>query len=82
MASPARACTLAHTHTLGCQSTAILVGLGLVATGLGLKAGVRHWHEMKRVAALTGGSPFTHYYSGSFEPKMTRREASLILGVR
>lgn len=39
---------------------------------------------MRHTARITGGSPFIHYYKGGFEtgPKMTRREASLILGVR
>lgn len=37
---------------------------------------------MQRTARLTGTSPFTYYYRGGFEPKMTKREAALILGVR
>jgi DnaJ family protein C protein 19 len=39
---------------------------------------------MRYTARITGGSPFVHYYQGGFEnsTKMSRREASLILGVR
>jgi DnaJ family protein C protein 19 len=37
---------------------------------------------MHRTASLTGTSPFLHYYRGGFESKMSRREASLILGLR
>jgi len=37
---------------------------------------------MSYTAKLTGESPFTYYYPGGFEPKMTRREAALILGIR
>jgi len=43
---------------------------------------LRTWQAMQRTAQLTGCSPFTYYYRGGFEPKMTRREAYLILGVR
>ena len=37
---------------------------------------------MQRTASLTGTSPFLHYYRGGFLTRMTRREASLILGMR
>lgn len=37
---------------------------------------------MQRTARVTGASPFAYYYRGGFEPKMTRREAALILGIR
>jgi DnaJ family protein C protein 19 len=39
---------------------------------------------MQQTARITGGSPFVHYYKGGFEqnPKMSRREAALILGIR
>lgn len=42
----------------------------------------RTFQAMKQTANLTGTSSFVHYYRGGFEPKMTRREASLILGLR
>lgn len=37
---------------------------------------------MQRTARITGVSPFTYYYRGGFESKMSKREAALILGVR
>lgn len=37
---------------------------------------------MQRTARLTGTSPFTYYYRGGFDTKMTKREAAMILGVR
>lgn len=37
---------------------------------------------MKRTAQITGTSPYVHYYRGGFEPKMTRNEAFLVLGLR
>lgn len=37
---------------------------------------------MKRVAKLTGTSPFIHYTSGGFKTQMDRKEASQILGLR
>jgi DnaJ homolog subfamily C member 19 len=37
---------------------------------------------MKRTAQLTGTSSFVHYYRGGFDSKMSRREASLVLGLR
>lgn len=39
---------------------------------------------MQQTARITGGSPFIHYYKGGFEQgtKMSKREASLILGLR
>jgi DnaJ family protein C protein 19 len=63
-------------------TTLALVGLGIAASAYGVRVGLRHWRDMQRVAKLTGSSPWIHYYKGSFEQKMTRREASLILNVR
>ena len=37
---------------------------------------------MKRTSQITGTSSFVHYYRGGFDAKMSRREASLILGLR
>ena len=37
---------------------------------------------MKQTSSLTGTSSFVHYYRGGFDAKMSRREASLVLGVR
>ena len=64
------------------STTAIIVGLGIAASALGFRAALRNWRNMQRLSQITGASPWTHYYKGSFEPKMTHREAGLILGVR
>jgi DnaJ family protein C protein 19 len=37
---------------------------------------------VKRTSNITGTSSFFHYYKGEFDPKISRREASLILGLR
>lgn len=37
---------------------------------------------MKQTSSLTGTSTFVHYYRGGFDQKMSRREASLILGLK
>lgn len=42
----------------------------------------RTWQAMQRTARITGASPFTYYYRGGFEPKMSKREAAMILGIR
>lgn len=73
---------LYYTHPNLMTTTAVLVGLGIAASAIGIRAALRNWRNMQRLAQITGASPWTHYYKGSFEPKMTRREASLILGVR
>ncbi len=43
---------------------------------------LRTVQAMKRTAEITGTSSFVHYYRGGFDSKMSRREASLILGLR
>ncbi len=57
-------------------------GVGVVAAAYSTRWLVRTWQSMQRTARLTGTSPFTYYYRGGFDPKMSKREASLILGVR
>ncbi|XP_013107157.1 mitochondrial import inner membrane translocase subunit TIM14 [Stomoxys calcitrans] len=71
-------------------SSIILTGLGLAAVGFAGK------HVMRRMPAMTTkfneamknlpkfdaeSLANSKYYKGGFEPKMTKREASLILGV-
>ena len=41
-----------------------------------------HFLFPRPVSFISIGSPFTYYYRGGFESKMSRREASLILNVR
>lgn len=69
-------------------STAILTGLGLAAVGYAgryiLKAAPMASARLNEaLKALPKAESFANskYYKGGFEPKMTKREASLILGV-
>ncbi|CEF67042.1 Actin, alpha cardiac muscle 1 [Strongyloides ratti] len=62
----------------------VLGALALAAIGYGGKFFLRHQKSIKKAAeSLPGASDaFSKYYKGGFEPKMTRREAALILGVQ
>ncbi len=72
-------------------STAIVVGLGLAAAGFAGRYAVRtmpqavqKWEQaMKTMPKLADSASWANakYYKGGFEPKMTRREAALVLGV-
>ncbi|XP_063224413.1 mitochondrial import inner membrane translocase subunit TIM14 isoform X1 [Bacillus rossius redtenbacheri] len=66
----------------------ILTGLGLAAVGFAGRYVLRVAPAMSQrlseaVKSLPTGQSFasSKYYRGGFEPKMTKREASLILGV-
>lgn len=59
-----------------------MAGAGLTAAALTGRWIFRTYRAMQRTAAMTGTSPFVHYYRGGFESKMSRREATLILGLR
>lgn len=72
------------------SSGLVLVGLGMAAVGLAGRMAVRTMPKavqnmesvMKNMQNLDSGAwANTKYYKGGFEPKMTKREASLILGV-
>ena len=61
-------------------AAAILAGTAvswILARGIG-----RQLKDMRRIAQLTGGSPYAYYHKGGFDPVMSNREASLILGIR
>jgi len=67
------------------SSGIILVGLGLAAVGFAGKLVLKHSKTagdaiLKQMAQLPGAAN-SKYYKGGFDPKMTKREASLILGV-
>jgi DnaJ homolog subfamily C member 19 len=68
------------------MSTPILVGVGVAAAAWGSRAALLAWkqhgHHLKGIklpsmSSMTGG-----YYRGGFESKMTRREATMILGLK
>ncbi len=71
------------------SSGIVLAGLGLAAIGLGGRILSRHMPKaaqafeqtLKAIPTSQGSWANSKYYKGGFEPKMTRREASLTLGV-
>lgn len=64
------------------MTTLILAGVGIVGTAVVLRVLVGSMKQMQKQASrLPKSSIFTTYYKGGFDPKMSRREAGLILGV-
>ncbi|XP_015259842.1 PREDICTED: dnaJ homolog subfamily C member 15 [Cyprinodon variegatus] len=65
--------------------TLIAVGLGVAAAGFAGRYAFQLWKPLGQVFSETvkkmPSSAFSSYYKGGFEQKMSRREASLILGV-
>lgn len=64
----------------------ILAGLGLAAIGFGGRYAAKHFRDagkiFQKMESIGGnGGAFSKYYRGGFDAKMSRREASLILGV-
>uniref|UniRef100_A0A8C3KA37 Mitochondrial import inner membrane translocase subunit TIM14 n=3 Tax=Charadriiformes TaxID=8906 RepID=A0A8C3KA37_9CHAR len=66
-------------------STMVAVGLTIAAAGFAGRYAVRAMKQMepqvKQALQNLPKSAFSGYYRGGFEPKMTKREAALILGV-
>uniref|UniRef100_A0A8C2TQL6 Mitochondrial import inner membrane translocase subunit TIM14 n=1 Tax=Coturnix japonica TaxID=93934 RepID=A0A8C2TQL6_COTJA len=65
--------------------TMVAVGLTIAAAGFAgryaLRAMKQMEPQMKQVLQNLPKADFSGYYRGGFEPKMTKREAALILGV-
>ncbi|XP_066562735.1 dnaJ homolog subfamily C member 15 [Amia ocellicauda] len=65
--------------------TLIAVGLGVAAAAFAGRYAFQLWKPLGQAISETAkkmpASAFSSYYKGGFEQKMTRREASLILGV-
>lgn len=63
----------------------IAVGLGIAALGFAGRYAFQIWKPLGQVITETAkkiSTPsFSSYYKGGFEQKMSRREASLILGI-
>lgn len=57
-------------------------GVAVAALGLGYAVDAASAWKAKRDARPKGATLGKNFYKGAFEPKMTRREAALILGVR
>ncbi|XP_070160435.1 mitochondrial import inner membrane translocase subunit TIM14 isoform X1 [Polyergus mexicanus] len=68
-------------------STAVAAGIGLAAVGFAGRYLLKRMPNLSQKMAETvkkldsQSLVNTKYYKGGFEPKMTKREASLILGV-
>ncbi|XP_049449685.1 dnaJ homolog subfamily C member 15 [Epinephelus fuscoguttatus] len=65
--------------------TLIAVGLGVAAAGFAGRYAFQLWKPLGQVFSETvrkmPSSAFSSYYKGGFEQKMSKREASLILGI-
>nr|XP_046260226.1 dnaJ homolog subfamily C member 15 [Scatophagus argus] len=65
--------------------TLIAVGLGVAAAGFAGRYAFQLWKPLGQVLSETAkkmpSSAFSSYYKGGFEQKMSKREASLILGI-
>lgn len=63
----------------------IAVGLGVAAAGFAGRYAFQLWKPLGQVFSETvkkmPSAAFSSYYKGGFEQKMSRREASLILGI-
>ncbi|XP_072541240.1 dnaJ homolog subfamily C member 15 [Salminus brasiliensis] len=65
--------------------TLIAVGLGVAAAGFAGRYAFHLWKPLGEAITATAkkfpSTAFSGYYKGGFEQKMTKREASLILGI-
>ncbi|KAI4872450.1 hypothetical protein NFI96_033684 [Prochilodus magdalenae] len=63
----------------------IAVGLGVAAAGFAGRYAFHLWKPLGQAITETAkkfpSTAFSAYYKGGFEQKMTKREASLILGI-
>ncbi|CAM2096166.1 unnamed protein product [Caretta caretta] len=69
----------------GLARTMMAVGLGVAAVAFAGRYAFQVWKPLEQVFTETAKkistSSFSSYYKGGFEQKMSRREASLILGI-
>ncbi|KAL8540183.1 hypothetical protein ACS0TY_001675 [Phlomoides rotata] len=61
------------------MGTPLIAGLTIAAAALAGRYSIQAWQAFK---ARPPTARMRKFYEGGFQPKMTRREASLILGVR
>ncbi|CAN0825396.1 Mitochondrial import inner membrane translocase subunit TIM14-1 [Linum grandiflorum] len=59
------------------QATPFLAGVAVAAAALAGRYGIQAWQAFK-----ARPPKMRRFYDGGFQPKMTRREAALILGLR
>ncbi|XP_072850880.1 dnaJ homolog subfamily C member 15 isoform X2 [Pogona vitticeps] len=69
----------------GLARSMIAVGLGVAAVAFAGRYAFQFWKPLEQVISGTArkisAASLSSYYKGGFEPKMNRREASLILGI-
>ena len=66
------------------MTSLMLAGAGIAIAAFGARALIRSFRSIQKQANVVSKSPLfssTYYYKGGFDPKMTRREAALILGI-
>lgn len=66
------------------MTSLMLAGAGIAVAAFGARALIRSFRSIQKQANVISKSPLfssTYYYKGGFDPKMTRREAALILGI-
>ncbi|KAK4345608.1 hypothetical protein RND71_035784 [Anisodus tanguticus] len=61
------------------QTTPLIAGVAVATAALAGRYGIQAWQAFK---ARPPTARMRKFYEGGFQPKMTRREAALILGVR
>ena len=63
------------------MTSLMLAGLGIAGTALAARILMGSFKQFQKSASQLPKSPmFTSYYKGGFDPKMSKREAGLILG--
>ena len=62
------------------MSSLMVAGVAIAGTAVAARFLLRAAKEMKNVSKLPKTPLLTSYYKGGFEPKMSRREAALVLG--
>ena len=66
------------------MASVVAVGVGIAGIATLARFGLKAWQKSGPggVPKMPKGSPFKSYFRGGFEPKMSRREAALVLGIR
>lgn len=71
------------------MATPLIAGLSIAAAALAARYGIaaiESWQTAVRAGGAAAGAASMgaakRFYEGGFEPKMTRREAALVLGIR
>lgn len=63
------------------MTSLMLAGVGIAASAIAVRFAMQTFKQIQQHASKLPKTPmFTAFYKGGFEPKMTRREAGLVLG--